>query len=129
MRHSLLLLCLALSALAQPPVSRLEGAVEDRSGGAVVAARVKAENHQTGYEAAALSDSHGFYVFLSLPPGQYSVLAEATGFRRGELSNLALDASSTVTANIRLELGATSETLNVLAKETPIQLADAQGGG
>jgi len=40
-----------------------------------------------------------------------------------------LYASSTVTAAIRLELGLSSETLNVVAKETPVQLADAQGGG
>ena len=129
MRHSLLLLCLALSTLAQPPVSRLEGTVEDPSGAGVAGVRIRAENPQTGYDATVFSDSQGLYVFLSLPPGRYDVTAEAAAFRRVVLSGLVLDASSTVTTPIRLELGATSETVNVLSKETPVQVADAQGGG
>src|SRR5437763_1437951 len=80
MRHVLLPFCVVLSALAQPPVSRLEGIVEDPSGGAVIGARIKAENQLTGFNARVLSDSQGFYVFLSLPPGRYSVAVEATGF-------------------------------------------------
>jgi hypothetical protein len=129
MRHLLTLLCFAFSVLAQPPVSRLEGTVEDPSGGAVIGARITAENRQTGFNAAVLSNSHGLYVFLSLPPGTDSVRTEAPGFRGTELSGVVLDVSSTVTAHIRLELGATSETINVVPKETPVELADAQGGG
>src|SRR5215470_3550074 len=129
MRHFLILIYFAFSVMAQPPVSRLEGTVEDPSGGAVIGARITAENRQTGHKATVLSDSQGFYIFLSLPPGKYSVVTEAAGFRRAQISNLVLDVTSTVTAPIHLELGATSETVNVVAKETPVQLADAQGGG
>jgi Carboxypeptidase regulatory-like domain/TonB dependent receptor len=129
MRHFPTLLCFAFSVLAQPPVSRLEGTVEDPSGGVLTGARITAENQRTGYKATALSDSRGLYVFLSLPPGPYSVRTEATGFRRAELSGLVLEVSSTVTVPIHLEIGGTSETVNVVAKETPVQLADAQGGG
>jgi len=129
MRHVAILPCLIFSALAQPPVSRLEGTVEDPSGGAVIGARITVENRQIGYKATTLSDSRGLYVFLSLPPGPYSVITEAAGFRRAELGGLVLDVSSTVTAPIHLELGATSEKVNVVAKEIPVQLADAQGGG
>ena len=129
MHHFLILLCFVFSVLAQPPVSRLEGTVEDPSGGAVIGARITAENRQTGHKATAFSDGRGFYIFLSLPPGSYSVTTEAAGFRRAELSGLVLDVSSTITAPIHLELGATSETVNVVARETPVQLADAQGGG
>jgi len=129
MRHLLMLLYVAISVLAQPPVSRLEGTVQDPSGGTVIGARITAENRQTGYKATALSDGRGFYVFLSLPPGPYSVITEAAGFRRAELGGLVLDVSSTVTAPIHLELGAISEKVNVVAKEMPVQLADAQGGG
>src|SRR5215831_10061943 len=100
MRHFLILLCFAFSVMAQPPVSRLEGTVEDPSGGAVIGARITAENRQTGYKSTALSDNRGFYVFLSLPPGQYSLVIEAAGFRRAELSGLVLEVSSTVTAPI-----------------------------
>ncbi len=129
MRHFLINLCFAFSVLAQPPVSRLEGTVEDPSGGVVTGARITAENRQTGYKSTALTDSRGFYIFLSLAPGTYSLMTEASGFRRAEISGLVLDVSSTITAPIHLELGDISETINVVAKETPVQLADAQGGG
>src|SRR6516225_366001 len=98
MRHCLILLSFAFSVMAQPPVSRLEGTVEDPSGSAVIGARITAENRQTGYKPTALSDSRGFYVFLSLPPGSYSVTTEAAGFRRAVLNGLLLDVGSTVTA-------------------------------
>jgi hypothetical protein len=129
MRYFLLPVCLALSLSAQPPVSRLEGTVEDPSGSAVSGARITAENQQTGFNATTLSDSQGFFVFLSLSPGTYSLAVEAAGFRSAQLSGLVLNISSTATAPVRLELGATSETVNVVANENPVQLADAQGGG
>src|SRR6266567_1384352 len=113
----LLPLCLALSALAQPPVSRLEGIVEDPSGAAVASARIKAESRQTGFRATVLSDHQGLYLFPSLPPGQYTVTVEANGFRKAELTGVVLNASSTATVPARLEVGALSETVNVAAQE------------
>ena len=119
MRHFLIFLCFAFSVVAQPPVSRLEGTVEDPSGSAVIGARITAENWQTAYKMTAFSDSRGFYVFLSLPPGSYSVTTEAAGFRRAVLNGLLLDVGSTVTAPIHLELGATSETVTVWPRKHP----------
>src|SRR6185312_210117 len=104
MRYISWALCFAISLVAQPTVSRLEGTVEDPSGRAVLGARIQAQNQQNGYHVTVFSDSQGFYVFLSLPPGRYSVTTEATGFRGVEVAGLVLNAGSTVTAPVRLEV-------------------------
>src|SRR5262245_54825949 len=129
MRFFTLTFCVTLALWAQPPVGRVEGVVEDPSGLAVMGAQLMAENQQTGFRAYALSDDRGLYAFASLPPGDYTVTVQAPGFQTAKLTGLVLSASITVTASIRLQLGATSETINVVAKETTVQLADAQGGG
>lgn len=128
MRH-LLLYCVTLSALAQPPAARLEGIVEDPSGAPVIDARVTAKEQHTGLSTGVRSNREGLYVFLSLPPGEYTVTVEANGFRTTELRALVLNVSSTVTAPVHLELGAMTETIDVRARETSVQLADTQGGG
>lgn len=129
MRYLLLTFCATLVARAQPPVARLEGTVEDPSGAAVTIAEITAENQRTGLRTAVLSNHLGLYVFPSLPAGEYTITVAAPGFQTAKLTGLALGVSTTVTAPVRLTIGAMAETINVSAKETPVQVADAQGGG
>src|SRR5215831_8646402 len=129
MRFFPLAFCVTLALWAQPPVGRLEGVVEDPSGLAIIGAQLIAENQQTGFRTPSLSDGRGLYAFASLPPGNYTLTVQTPGFRTARLTGLVVSPSITVTASIRLELGAMTETVNVVAKETTVQLADAQGGG
>jgi len=64
-----------------------------------------------------------------VPPGNYSVTVEASGFKKAVLTGVVLNVRTTVTAPIQLGLGAIAETINVEAKETAVQVADAEGGG
>jgi len=48
MRFLLLGFCLGATGLAQPSVARLEGTIEDPSGGAVTGAQITAVNQMTG---------------------------------------------------------------------------------
>ena len=111
MRFLLLGLCVGATGLAQPSVARLEGTIEDPSGGAVTGARITAVNQMTGARTNMLSDQQGLYVFPSAPPGNYSVTVEASGFKKAVLTGVVLNVSTTVTAPIRLELGAITETI------------------
>ena len=63
MRFLLLGLCLGATGLAQPSVARLEGTIEDPSGGAVTSAQITAVNQTTGSRTNVLSDLQGLYVF------------------------------------------------------------------
>src|SRR5215831_1201413 len=129
MRFFVLGLWSAIAALAQAPVARLEGTIEDPSGAAVAGARVTVVNEMMGFSTSLLSDQQGLYVFPAMPPGNYSVRVEASGFQKAVLNGIALNVSTTVTAPVRLEFGPTTETINVEAKEAAVQVADPQGGG
>jgi hypothetical protein len=129
MRSLLLTLSVVLPVLAQPPVARLEGIVEDPAGAAVNKAAITAESRQTAFRASVLSDDRGFYVFPSLPPGDYTLTVWAAGFQTAKVSGMVLNVSMTTNMPVRLAIGSITETIKVEAKEATVQLADAQGGG
>src|SRR5262245_58815127 len=122
--HFILAGLIAATALAQVATSRLEGIIEDPSGAVVPGATITVENEKNGWRATLVSDPRGFYVFPSLAPGEYTVTAEAPGFRQVVLKGVMLNVATTITAPFRFEIGATAETLTVEAKQTAIQASD-----
>src|SRR5262245_44255428 len=126
--HFLMAGLIAAAALTQVSTSRLDVVIAHPSGAVVPAATINVENENNGWHATVLSNPQGFYVFPSLAPGEYTVTVEAQGFRPAVLEGLTLNVASTVTVPIRLEIGSTAETMTVPAKETAIQVSDAQGG-
>src|SRR5216684_1154374 len=98
-------LLLVTSGPAQVATARLEGTIQDSAGAVVTGARVEVLNIKTQVKAATRSDGEGHYIFPSLPASEYTVTAEATGFRKAVRSNLTLNVADTVTEVIKLEIG------------------------
>lgn len=72
------LVCLlAAGVMAQTATSRLEGQVTDQSGAVIPGAKITVLNDKTQVTAETTSGAQGLYVFPSLPPGEYTVTAEA----------------------------------------------------
>ena len=117
-----------LTAIAQVSTSRLEGTVQDSSGGVVPNARVEAVNVKTQARAAMQSDPEGRFLFPALPPGEYSLSVEAAGFRKAVRANLLLNVADTVTEIVSLEVGQVADTVVVEASTVRVQTADAQVG-
>ena len=68
------------SALGQQQsLGTLRGQVADEFGGLIVGATVTAAD-TSGVERTATTDDEGHYVFSALPPGRYTVRANAPGF-------------------------------------------------
>jgi hypothetical protein len=126
--HLILAGLIAAAALSQVGTSRLEGIIEDPSGAVMPEAAITAENEKNGLRTTVFSDSLGYYVFLSLAPGQYTLTVQADGFRPGVLRGVALNVATTVAAPVRLEISAAAQTVSVEAKQTTIQGSDAQVG-
>jgi hypothetical protein len=114
---------------AQVATSRIEGTVLDPSGAFVKGATIKARGESTGRQAAASSDERGLFVLPSLAPGIYELNAEAAGFRQEVVTGVEVRVGETATVRIGLQIGAPSESVTVKAEQSPVQLADAQGGG
>src|SRR3954465_15050660 len=85
-----LLLCTSL-AFAQSDLGSISGFVKDPSGAVVPKARVSVRNEATGTERVTNTNDSGFYTVTNIPPGMYSVGAEAAGFKKYETKNNKLD--------------------------------------
>jgi hypothetical protein len=107
---------LCAPAWAQVSSAELSGTVLDSSGAAVVNAKVTATNVATNLTREAVSDSSGRYLITLLPAGDYSVSAEAQGFRKLVQSGLVLQVNQQARLDLTLELGRASETVEVTAQ-------------
>src|SRR6185369_394385 len=80
-----------IPAAAQTTTGSIVGTVTDPSGAAIPSANVIVTNEGTGIVVIRLqTDSSGNYVATALPPGQYSVTVEATGFKRSVNTGISL---------------------------------------
>jgi hypothetical protein len=118
--HVLLLLVLLLGmawpASAQSTAT-LQGTVTDPAGATVPNAKVVAINEATGVQSETVSDSAGAYLFPSLSIGNYKLEITASGFQKVIFTGLKLDVATTVTKNVSLTLGQSSQTVEVVAEE------------
>ena len=78
-------------------------------------ASVKAVAVTTGIETKAVSDSVGLYNITHLTPGEYTVQAEAQGFKRFIQEHIVLEVDSTVRVDPKLEMGAMTQEITVTA--------------
>ncbi|MBM3790547.1 MAG: hypothetical protein FJW35_09390, partial [Acidobacteria bacterium] len=101
----LLLLLLPPSADAQVAGARLEGIVRDASQAVVPGATVTATNEGTNISFTSLSNETGFFVFVNLQPGTYTLSGELPGFKRFVNKGIVLKVGDTVTVFITLETG------------------------
>jgi len=74
------------------------------------------------------SGPEGEYEFVALPPGTYTLKVEAAGFRKFEQTHLQLLVNSPATVNVKLDIGATSETVEVSAQAVALNTTDASIG-
>ena len=59
--------------LAQLSTASVTGVVRDQSGSVVTGAKLALTNIETSVKHESLTNSAGNYLFLSIPPGQYSL--------------------------------------------------------
>jgi hypothetical protein len=108
-------LLVSFAGFAQVNVGRISGTVTDASAAAVAGAQATITNEATKIQWKAVTDAQGFYVATNLPTGQYAVRVESKGFRSIERSGIALPDDGRITADFKLEVGAVSSTIEVVA--------------
>ena len=118
----------ASSLSAQESTARLLGTVTDPSGAVIPAASVVARNVATGVERKSAANETGDYTIPFLPIGEYTVTAEATGFKRSTISGLVLRVNQEARVDIKLALGSAAESIQVDAS-TPLLVTDSSSVG
>jgi hypothetical protein len=122
------ILLVGTCAWAQTGTTSLRGAVLDKSGASIVGATVTLDNAAQGLHHQIKTSSSGEYEFLALPPGTYSLTVEMAGFRRSEQKSLQLLVNLPATQNVTLEVGTTTETVEVSAQAVALNTTDASLG-
>lgn len=117
-----IVLCFSIAALAQSQASsgQISGVVTDSNGAVVANATVKAKNKSTGLERSANSSEDGLYTIVLLPPGNYTVVVEASGFAASTIDDVVVNVGRT--ADVNVTLGATAVQATVLVTADTIQV-------
>lgn len=116
------LLWLVCSAVtAQEFRALISGVVRDPSGSSIPGAMVTIRNVDTNLSIAAQSASDGAYFISQLPVGKYQLTVEAKGFKKYTRDGIALGLGDKAIADVRMEIGAASESVTVNAELTGIE--------
>jgi hypothetical protein len=121
-------LALSGTALAQAVRGTLLGNVNDTQGAAVPGVTVTATETRTNVSRATTTNQNGYYVFANMQDGLYRVETELTGFKRFSRDNVEVKVNSTMRVDIIIEVGAMTETVEVV-QETPVLQTDRADTG
>jgi hypothetical protein len=97
----------------------LRGLITDPSGAAIPAAQIELLEEATGTTSRQLTKREGTFVFPVLAVGQYSITVSAPGFKTSKVRGVTVQLGQTSAADIRLQPGATGESVQVTAT-TPL---------
>jgi len=121
-----LIVCFAALAFGQSERGTITGAVHDQSGALIPAASVIITNMATNVAVHVTSNDAGEFTVPNLSPGSYLVRVEKQGFRPSEEKGLSLDAAQTVRADATLQLGSSTQAIEVQAAAISLQTEDAK---
>ena len=116
------------SLFAQTDTSSISGRVTDSQNAAVKGAQIHLRNAARGAERKAESDASGEYVFTLIPPGSYDIEVGAAGFRTFHDTGFPVDVASPAHLDIKLEVGAVTESVNVAAEVSMLNTDTAAQG-
>jgi outer membrane receptor protein involved in Fe transport len=125
------LVWLAFCVLALPVVlpgqatGLIVGTVQDTTGAVVPGASVRALNELTGLEWTTTSGETGRFNLPRLPVGQYRIEAGKNGFRKFLSESFRLDADQNREVTVRLDVGATSESVTVTGSVSQVDTVAA----
>ena len=120
----LFLVAASLPMQAQTITATLGGRVLDPSGAVLPGATVTAVNAGTGVSRSVVSSEVGEYRIQQLPPGEYEVSIELSGFRR-EVNKITLQVGQVATLDFSLQIGELAQEIVVQAGQTLLETTRA----
>src|SRR5215467_3184900 len=115
------------AAHAQAGVGDLTGVVTDQTGATVSGAKVKLTNQATGFEHEMTTGDGGVYRFSALKvAGSYVLTVEHSGFRIARVADIVVSVGTTVTVDVRLEVGEQAQTVTVEAGAELVNPSESQ---
>ncbi len=113
-------------AAAQVVTAGFSGTIVDPSGAAISGASVTMLNVGRGSALKRTSDTLGEVAFPSLPIGDYTITAEAKGFKTLKRSGVTLSSGQDLRMTLALEIGQVAETIEVTSEAPLVNTANAE---
>lgn len=115
----------ASAAFGQSDRGTITGTVTDSSGAVVVGAKVRAENADTHNVRETVTTDTGNFTLAQVPVGTWDVAVEAAGFKRFSSLKNRIEVAQTIRVDVKLEVGASSESISVEANAVAVRTEDA----
>ena len=107
---------------AQITSGQINGSVVDPSGQPIANAEVTLVNQLIAGPRSVNTDGEGEFVFPSVQPGTYDLSVVLQGFKSFSKRGIVVNASDQLSAGkLQMEIGATTQSVNVVADVTPVQ--------
>ncbi|HTU36346.1 MAG TPA: carboxypeptidase regulatory-like domain-containing protein [Candidatus Acidoferrum sp.] len=112
---------------SQQLTATLSGDIFDTSGGLVSKAKVTMRNQASGDIRTTVTNSAGHFSITAIPPGTYSIVITATGFKKWQENGVVLNqGDSRVLNGVKLEVGTVSETVEVSAGALSVPISNGE---
>jgi outer membrane receptor protein involved in Fe transport len=121
------LLC-AFAALAQSPSGSVVGRITDPTGAVIPGVVITITSLDTNISQQAATGDTGEFTVPYLNPGRYTLEASVGGFRTHRQSEFRLSVEQVLRIDIRLEVGATTESVTVTDTPPPVNTESGTRG-
>jgi hypothetical protein len=123
------LLLMVGGAFAQANITgSISGTVTDSSGAVIPNATVTVTSvDQDRVERVLKTDGNGAYSVPVIPAGRYSIAVDAQGFKKTRKTGIVINVADKRTESFVLQVGASSETVNVEAAPVQVNLTNSTG--
>ena len=106
---------LCVFSQAQQTLGGITGTVADPSGSVLPDTTVTIVGDQTTLTRSQKTNANGYYDFVNLPIGTYTVTVAHEGFQTAKLPSILVQANRTATLNVSLKVGQVGTTIEVQA--------------
>src|SRR5580704_17986093 len=106
-------------------IGSVSGTVMDQSAASVPGASVRMTETDKGTVYESTSNAEGHYTFNNLPVGPYRLEVQAKGFKEFRQTDIVLQVAENLTQNVQLEVGASTETVEVRGGASMVETRDS----
>src|SRR5271157_4985430 len=104
------------------------GVVEDQTGAVVQGGTITLTDLSTKIERKTTTSHTGQYVFVNVPPGDYSITASKGGFAVDKIASQTVTVGTQTTANFKLQVGSEQTTVEVKTSGADLQTINSTIG-
>ncbi|HXY03032.1 MAG TPA: TonB-dependent receptor [Terriglobales bacterium] len=118
----------SILSTGQTATTSLRGTISDPQGAVIQDATATLSNPATGFSHSTKTDDHGFYQFLQVTPGSYTLTVAKSGFGTIKEEGLQLQVEVPATSNLTMRVQAETSTVEVMSTNVQVNSEDATIG-